>query len=119
MGHEKYGEVLFPGTEQMDTVFCYVTDNVKTYKTGLNELAPEVQSIENEQERLAKIRYIRETVAYLENTVNNNFKVKVQSCMDNYGTEKDNFWENVTMLTAFVLISLTIEVFVSLRTGIN
>ena len=103
MGHEKYDEVLFPGTAQMATVMCHSRDNIKTYVTGLNEFAAEVQSIENKEQRIAKIRGIRETVAYMENVANANFKVSPTDCMANYGKTSergeslDSFWENVTM----------------------
>lgn len=97
MGAEKYGEVLFPETAQRDIVFCDVRDNIKIYKTGLNEFAFEVQSITDPEEKEARVRYIRETVAYLENVLNSNFKVSKETCMDGYGTSTDKFWDNVTM----------------------
>lgn len=97
MGHEKYNEVLFPGTGQRDEVFCLTNGNVRTYRTGLNEFAYEIQSIADPEEKIAKIREIRKTVAWLENTVNANFEVKPGTCMDGYGTNEDIFWNNVTM----------------------
>lgn len=97
MGAEKYGEVLFPETAQRDIVFCDVRDNIKIYKTGLNEFAFEVQSIADPEEKEARVRYIRETVSYLENVLNSNFKVKKETCMEGYGTATDKFWDNVTM----------------------
>jgi len=103
MGHEKYDEVLFPGTAQMDSVMCLTRDNIKTYITGLNEYSADIQSIRNDDEKLAKIRAIRETVAYMENAANANFKVSPKDCMNNYGkiSERgeslDTFWDNVTM----------------------
>lgn len=97
MGHEKYEEALFPGTEQFGTVFCIKQNNINTYRTGLNEFAPEVQNLDNKNEREAKIRYIREVVAWLENVANANFKVSPTNCMDGFGTRDDKFWDNVTM----------------------
>lgn len=94
MGLEKYDETLFPGTEQMDSVFVTVKDNIKIYKTGLNEQAVEIQSISDPEEKKAKIRAIRETVAWLENAVGN-YKLRPETCMNKYGTDTDQFWEHV------------------------
>ena len=95
MGLEKYeGEVLFPGVFQMDRLGCIDTNGFKTYFTGLDENAPEVQMLP-EDKKIAKITSIRQVVAYLENAIGNNFKVNEKSCMKHYDTEDDKFWENV------------------------
>lgn len=95
MGLEKYGEALFPGIFQMDRIGCIENNGYKTYFTGLNENAPEVQMLP-EDKKIAKITTIRQVVAYLENKIANNFKVRSKTCMEGYGTETDKFWENVT-----------------------
>lgn len=97
MGLEKYEEATFPGAIQPDRVFCDTKGNIKTYRTGLNEFAASVQSMTNKVEKEAKIKSIRETVAFLENTANANFLVNKDNCMDGFGTKDDKFWENVTM----------------------
>lgn len=86
---------LFPGIFQLDRIGCVDNNGYKTYFTGLNENASEVQTLPD-TEKLAKITTIRQVVAYLENSIANNFKVKVGTCMNHYGTDDDKFWENVT-----------------------
>ena len=95
MGLEKNGEVVFPGIYQVDRLGCVDKNGYKTYFTGLDENAPEVQTLPDTK-RVARIKTIREVVSFLENSVANNFKVKVSTCMKNYGTDDDKFWENVT-----------------------
>lgn len=97
MGLEKYGDALFPGSIQTDKVCCLPKNNIKTYITGLNEFSADIQSIKDQKVKTAKIKNIRETVAYLENTANANFTINKESCMDGYGTRDDKFWDKVTM----------------------
>lgn len=97
MGLEVHGEALFPGTYQIDRIGLEERNGILTYLTGLNEFAQEVQSIPNQEEREAKIRQIRRTIAYLENTANANFTVSKETCMEGYGTPQDTFWKNVTL----------------------
>lgn len=96
-GLEIHGEALFPGTWQDDHIGLEEKNGVLTYFTGLNEFAHEVQSIHNQEEKEAKVKQIRTTVAYLENTANANFSVTKENCMVGYGTPQDSFWSNVTM----------------------
>lgn len=86
---------LFPGTFQTCVIGCANNNGYKTYFTGLDENAMEVQTLP-EAQKIAKITTIRQVVAYLENKVANNFKVRVGSCMKGFGTDEDKFWENVT-----------------------
>jgi len=98
-GLEETGDALFPETAQLCDIFCDDRQsNLKIFKTGLNEFAAEVQSIRNKEEKEAVIRDIRETVAWLENTLNANFDVSPETCMDNYSKPGDNFWANVRLL---------------------
>ena len=94
MGLEKNGEVVFPGIYQVDRLGCIDKNGYKTYFTGLDENAPEVQTLP-EKQRVARIKTIREVVSFLENSIANNFKVKAATCMKHFGTEDDKFWENV------------------------
>lgn len=96
MGLEKTNEVLFPGIRQEDRLGCKAENGYITYFTGLDENAPEVQKLQDTQ-RLAKIKSIREVVAYLENSIGNNFEVRVDNCMENFGTKNDEFWKNVNI----------------------
>lgn len=66
IGLWEHGEVLMPGSKQVDQIACLENANgVKRYITGLNELAPEVQRLE-EKERKAKILQIRKDIIHLE-----------------------------------------------------
>lgn len=96
MGREKYGEALFPGTYQIDRIGMYERNGQKTYITGLDEQAMEVQMLPGDK-KIGKIRSIRETIAFLENRLANNFDVSIEGCMEGYGTKDDNFWKNVKM----------------------
>lgn len=91
------GLAIMPGAYQMDRIGCDARGNIETYFTGLNEMAPEVQSITDKDRKRAKVSEIRNVVAYLENTVAGNFDINRESCMDNYGTRTDDFWTKVKM----------------------
>lgn len=95
MGLEVFKEALFPGTFQIDHIGMSERNGFKTYITGLDEQAPEVQLLPTEKKN-AKIRSIREVVAYLENTIANNYEVSIEGCMDKFGTKEDDFWKKVT-----------------------
>jgi len=94
MGLEKYNEALFPGIFQVDRMGCEDKNGYKTYFTGLDENDPSVQTLP-ESQKLARIRTIRQVVAFLERAVGNNFEVHPDDCMEGYGTRNDKFWENV------------------------
>jgi hypothetical protein len=96
MGLEVHGEILFPGVKHQDRLGAEVKNGYVTYFTGLNEMDASVQQLP-EDKKVAKITVIRQTVAYLENSIANNFKVRPETCMDNYGKgEHDDFWANVS-----------------------
>lgn len=96
---------ICPGLHQTDHIGCNVVNNVATYFTGLNEFDSEVQLLSKDK-KLAKIKEIRTTVAYLENTLNANFEVTPETCMANYGSRDkhnpDSFWGNVTKFKSVV-----------------
>ncbi len=95
MGLDEQGNVLMPGTHQVDRIGMESKNGYYTYFTGLDEGAAEIQSIEDQEKKIAKIRALRETVAFLENSIGSNYLVNKQSCMDGYGTKEDIFWANV------------------------
>ena len=66
MGLQKYGLSLWDGVMHEEQLAYVESNGVSRYLTGLNEFAPEVVLLEDEEEKLAKIKDIRETVAYLE-----------------------------------------------------
>lgn len=95
MGLEKYEMVLMDATSQRFDLACETNGNIITYKTGLNEMGPEVQSITDPEKKKDKIAEIRGIVAWLENVEAGNYKVNPDTCMEGYGTSNDHFWENV------------------------
>lgn len=66
MGLEKYGLSLYDGVFHEEQLACIEMNGIKRYLTGLNEFAPEVKFIKNDDERNAKIKEIRGVVADLE-----------------------------------------------------
>lgn len=71
MGLQDQGYVLFPKAVQSEPL-AYVTSNgIKRYLTGLDEFAPEVQSLPDDTKK-AKITEIRKIVADLEKRQNMN-----------------------------------------------
>jgi hypothetical protein len=65
MGLEKYGLSLFDGVFHEEQLACLEVNGIKRYVTGLNEFAPEVKFLP-EDEREAKINEIRRVVSQLE-----------------------------------------------------
>lgn len=100
MGLEKYDMVLFEGVVHEEPLACLLQNGIKRYITGLNEFAPEVKNLP-EEEREAKIKQIRETVAQLEKELASNvidpkdqdFWNKVQLLKPN----NDQFWGKIVM----------------------
>lgn len=66
MGLEKYGLSLHDGAMHEEQLACIETNGISRYLTGLNEFAPDVALCEDKEEKTAKIKDIRETVAFLE-----------------------------------------------------
>jgi hypothetical protein len=100
MGLEKYEMVLFEGVVHEEPLACLLQNGIKRYLTGLNEFAPEVKNLP-EEEREAKVKQIRETVAQLEKELASNvidpkdpdFWGKVQLLKPN----NDAFWGKIVM----------------------
>ena len=65
MGLEKYGLSLFDGAFHEEQLACLEMNGIKRYLTGLNEFAPEVKNLP-EEEQEAKIKQIRIIVAQIE-----------------------------------------------------
>lgn len=95
MGLENYGLALVDSSSQRDDLGAVVENDIVTYITGLNEMAPSVQRIQDINEKKAKIKEIRQVVAWLENVEAGNYDVNPETCMDGYGTKDDKFWANV------------------------
>lgn len=88
MGLQNYGMALHEGVYWTEQLACLERNGVKRYVTGLNEFAPEVKLIENKEEREAKIKDIRTTVAQLE-------KELAANVLD---PEDPEFWNKVKLL---------------------
>lgn len=87
MGLEKYQMVLFEGIFHEEQIICLENNGIKRYVTGLNEFAPEVKNLP-EEERVAFIKDIRTTVAQLE-------KELVANVID---PADPDFWNKVKLL---------------------
>lgn len=88
MGLEKYGMRLFPGTFYEEQLTCIEINGIKRYLTGLNEFAPEVKLIKDNDEREAKIKEIRKIVSQLERELNAN----------TVDPEDKEFWNKIQLL---------------------
>jgi hypothetical protein len=87
MGLENYNMVLFEGIFHEEQIICLENNGIKRYITGLNEFAPEVKNLPDE-ERDAFIKDIRNTVAQLE-------KELVANVID---PKDPDFWNKVKLL---------------------
>jgi hypothetical protein len=87
MGLEKYQMVLFEGVFHEEQLACLEYNGIKRYVTGLNEFAPEIKQM-NEDEREAAIKQIRMTVSQLE-------KELAANIID---PEDKDFWNKVRLL---------------------
>lgn len=85
MGMENYGLVIFPKTDHSEPMIFKKVGNKRIYVTGLDENHSSVQSLSDEKAKAAKIKMIRETVAYLEEKVNYN-KINIKD---------EDFWDKV------------------------
>jgi len=88
MGLEKYDLVIYPGTKQVESLACIETNGVVRYLTGLDEFAPEIRAIKDDEERAARILSIRTTVAALEKELGSNV----------IDVADKEFWSKVTIL---------------------
>jgi len=87
MGLEKYQMVLFEGIFHEEQVICLENNGIKRYITGLNEFAPEIKNLPQE-EKEAAIKDIRNTVAQLE-------KELIANVLD---VNDEQFWNKVKLL---------------------
>lgn len=87
MGLEKYQMVLFEGVFHEEQLSCLEYNGIKRYVTGLNEFAPEIKQM-NEDEREAAIKQIRMTVSQLE-------KELAANIID---PDDKDFWNKVRLL---------------------
>lgn len=65
MGLQNYGMVVFDGVKQTDFLGCSEVNGIKRYITGLNEFAPELNTL-SAKEKAATIKQIREDIILLE-----------------------------------------------------
>lgn len=110
MGLETYDMVVFPGTFQREPMACIEQNGKIRYLNGLDEAAPEVKAITDEEKRNAKVKEIRSIVAMLEfekhyNTIDiedPDFWNKVQT----YKPNNTEFWGNIMLEVANDIIFL-------------
>lgn len=103
MGLEKYGLALYEGVVHTEQLACIETNGVSRYLTGLNEFAPEIILMDDEDAKQAKIKDIRETVAFLERALAANvidpkdpdFWNKVKKLKP----DNDDFWGKIYIST--------------------
>jgi hypothetical protein len=101
-GLEKYDMVVADGAVHKELLGFVERNNIKCYLTGLNEMAPEVQNIKDQEKKEAVIRDIRKTVVFLENSLASNFTI-TEKDIDEYddkgktiGKLSSTFWSKVT-----------------------
>jgi hypothetical protein len=87
MGLEKYQMSLFDGVFHEEQLACLEQNGIRRYVTGLNEFAPELKDLPQEQ-REARIKEIRKIVAQLE-------KELAANIVD---PEDREFWNKVRLL---------------------
>jgi hypothetical protein len=87
MGLENYGYVVYPGTSQEEQIAAIEKNGVVRFVTGLDEFAPEIQMLPEEQKD-AVVMNIRYVVSELEKQLATNV-IKV---------DDPEFWDKVTLL---------------------
>jgi hypothetical protein len=110
LGLEKYGDSLFPGVFHEEQLALVEKNGIKRWITGLNEFAPEVKLIPNEEIKKARIKDIRETVSQLEkelgaNSVDPNdpdFWDKVKTVHPS----NDSFWSKISLRCGNNIVNL-------------
>jgi len=88
MGLEKYGMAVFPGTQHEEQLAALERNGVIRYITGLDEFAPEIQLIKDQEQKEAIIYNIRSVVTHLE-------KMLATNVLD---IEDKEFWNKVKLL---------------------
>lgn len=74
-GLEKYDMVVADGAQHKELLGLVERNGVKCYLTGLNEMAPEVMNIRDDEKKAAVIRDIRKTIVFLENAIGGNYEI--------------------------------------------
>ena len=87
MGLEEYGMSLFDGVTHNEQLACLELNGVIRYITGLNEFAPEIKLL-SQEEREARVKEIRSSVAELE-------KELAANVID---VDDKDFWSKVVLL---------------------
>jgi len=87
MGLRGYDMVVFEGIVHEEPLACIEHHGVKRYINGLNEFAPELKDL-SDDERIARIKYIRKTVAQLEKEFRGNIIKE----------DDEDFWNKVQLL---------------------
>jgi len=87
MGLENYGLSLFDGVSHFEQLACLERNGVTRYLTGLNEFAPEIKLLPDEEREAIKMQ-IRSAVAELEKELAANV----------LNIEDENFWNKVQLL---------------------
>ncbi|MEY5046262.1 MAG: hypothetical protein RL713_1487, partial [Bacteroidota bacterium] len=100
MGLERYEMALFENCFHEEPIICLEYNGIKRYVTGLNEFAPELKDL-SEDEYEATVKQIRVTVAQLEKELASNIiktddpefwnKVKLLR------PDNDQFWEKIVL----------------------
>lgn len=88
MGLQNYGLSLFDGVFHEEQIACLEINGIKRYVTGLNEFAPEIIAIQDNEERQSKIKQIRITVSLLERQLNANI----------VDPDDKEFWNKIKLL---------------------
>lgn len=100
MGLEKYQMVLFEGVFHEEQLACLEYNGVKRYVNGLNEFAPEIKMM-NEEDREAAVKQIRGTVAQLEKELISNVldvnDVDFWNKVKLLRPDNDEFWGKIVM----------------------
>jgi hypothetical protein len=87
MGLEDYGMSLFDGVTHNEQLACLEINGVVRYVSGLNEFAPEIKML-SQEEKEAKVKSIRESVAELEKELASNM----------IDSDDKDFWNKVQLL---------------------
>lgn len=74
-GLEKYDLAVAEGAQHKEVLGLVERNGIKRYITGLDENAPEVTGIKDDEKREAVIRDIRKTVVFLENSIGGNHAI--------------------------------------------
>lgn len=101
MGLENYNMVLFPGASQREPMACIEQHGKIRYLNGLDEAAPEIKELKDEEQKQARIKEIRTIVAMLEFEKHyNNLDIKDPEFWNKVQTYKPNnsdFWSGIVI----------------------